>query len=104
MANHFIELRQIPSSNVFYIDWTGGFEITEGETLRDKILSPVLDAIDRRGLLSQIDYIIYSSDFPYAADLSKDLAGPSLSTKPRRSARSIQPLIYGTWCLRVPRS
>lgn len=74
VANHFIELRQIPSSNVFYIDWTGGFEIIEGETLRDKILTPVLDAIDRRGLLSQIDYIIYSSDFPYAADLSKELS------------------------------
>ncbi len=72
VANHFIELRHIPAINVFYIPWTGGFESVEGDVLRDKILIPTLDKIERRGLSNQIDYIIYSSDFPYAVDLAKD--------------------------------
>ncbi len=72
VANQFIELRQIPPGNVHYIEWTGGCESVDGETLRTKILIPTLDMIEKRGLLQQIDYVIYSSDFPYAIDLSKD--------------------------------
>ena len=72
VANHFIQLRQIPPTNVVYLDWTGGFETVDGDTFRDKILSPVLDAVEKRGLWGQIDYIVYSSDFPYAVDLAGD--------------------------------
>ncbi|MBI3837606.1 MAG: TIGR03790 family protein [Planctomycetia bacterium] len=75
VANHFIQLRQIPPVNVFYINWTGGFESIEGETLRKNILVPALDAIDKRGLLNQIDYIVYSSDFPYSIDFNRDFVG-----------------------------
>ncbi len=72
VANHFIYLRHIPPVNVFYIDWTAGVNSIDGDTLRDKILVPTLDTIDRRGLLGQIDYVVYSSDFPSAIDLAKD--------------------------------
>lgn len=75
VANHFIQLRKIPASNVSYIDWTGGFESLDAETFREKILAPSLDAFDRRGLKNQIDYLVYSSDFPYAIDLTEDFAG-----------------------------
>jgi uncharacterized protein (TIGR03790 family) len=75
VANHYIQLRHIPSSNVFYVDWTGGCETTDVDSFRDKILGPALDATERRGLRQQIDYLVYSSDFPYAVDLTNDFAG-----------------------------
>jgi hypothetical protein len=64
IANNYINWRQIPPSNVFYIDWTLGPHVTDGALFRDRILLPVVNAIDQRGLASQIDYIVYSSDFP----------------------------------------
>jgi hypothetical protein len=75
VANHFIQLRKIPASNVFYIEWNGGFESLDAETFREKILAPSLDAFERRGLKNQIDYMVYSSDFPYSIDLTEDFAG-----------------------------
>jgi hypothetical protein len=72
VANHFIQLRRIPPVNVVYIDWTGGFATVDAATFRDKILTPVLDAAEKRGLWAQTDYIVYSSDFPYAVDLTPD--------------------------------
>jgi hypothetical protein len=75
VANHFIALRNIPPLNVFYVDWTGGFESIDAETLREKILGPALDAAERRGLRGHIDYLIFSSDFPYSIDLSTDFIG-----------------------------
>lgn len=83
VANHFIELRQIPPVNVFYIEWTGGFESVDGDTLRTKILVPALDMIEKRGLLNQIDYLVYSSDFPYMVDLSKDFTNVKFSAQAR---------------------
>ncbi len=74
VANHFVELRRLPPSNVFYLDWTGGFETIDSQTFAVKIISPVLDVIEKRGLADQIDYVIYSSDFPYAVDLSKQFS------------------------------
>ncbi|HEV3137657.1 MAG TPA: hypothetical protein VGZ26_07125, partial [Pirellulales bacterium] len=75
VANHFIQLRQIPSCNVVYLDGTGGFEGIEGQEFRKRIMEPVLDAMEKRGLINQIDYIVYSSDFPYAVDLTRDFVG-----------------------------
>ncbi|MEX0679249.1 MAG: TIGR03790 family protein [Pirellulales bacterium] len=75
VANHFIQLRAIPPINVFYVDWTGGFESVDGETMRQKILMPALEAAEKRGLFHQIDYVLYSSDFPYAVNLSNDFPG-----------------------------
>jgi uncharacterized protein (TIGR03790 family) len=75
VANHFIQLRQIPPCNVVCLEWTEGFESTEGQAFRKRILEPVQDAVEKRGLNSQIDYIVYSSDFPYSIDLTRDFVG-----------------------------
>jgi uncharacterized protein (TIGR03790 family) len=69
IANHYIELRKIPPANVVYIDWTGNLEMGSAEILRTKILTPILKTLDDRKLTSQIDYIVYSSDFPWRVDL-----------------------------------
>jgi hypothetical protein len=74
VANHFLQLRQIPPINVVYLPWNGSAESIDGETFRNRIFTPVLDAMQRRGLAPQIDYVVYSSDFPYAIDLTGDFA------------------------------
>jgi len=78
VANHFIELRQIPPVNVFYLDWTAGTDSIEGDAFRQRILGPTLEMIDRRGLAGQIDYIVYSSDLPYGVDLSRDFVNAKI--------------------------
>ncbi len=69
IANHYIELRQIPPQNVLYIDWKGSLATVQGSTFRGRILLPALKAIEDRKLNAQIDYLIYSSDFPWRVDL-----------------------------------
>lgn len=69
IANHYINWRHIPPSNVLYIDWKLDLNITEAANFRNLILMPVLTAIDQRGLASQIDYIVYSSDFPWRINM-----------------------------------
>jgi hypothetical protein len=69
IANTYIQLRNIPSSNVVYIDWTGPLEECGAIAFRDKILGPALAAINDRQLAAQIDYIVYSSDFPWRIGL-----------------------------------
>jgi hypothetical protein len=69
IANNYINWRQIPSSNVVYIDWNGGTEFAPATRFRDEILWPILTTIENRHLASQIDYIVYSCDFPWRLNL-----------------------------------
>src|SRR4051794_31972621 len=69
IANAYIELRKIPPMNVLYLDWKGSLESASGVNFRDKILTPVVKALDDRHLAQQIDYVVYSSDFPWRVDL-----------------------------------
>ncbi len=72
VANHYAALRNIPSSNLFYLpfDAAGGTDI---ETFRTTILKPINEAIDRRGLAEQIDGIVYSSGFPVSIDFTAEV-------------------------------
>ncbi len=73
VANHYARLRRIPPGNVCYLDWDGNVESTDIETFRQKILGPALAAIQERALSNQIDYVVYSSDFPWRIDFASDL-------------------------------
>jgi len=64
IANHYVKMRKIPASNVHYLEWDKEKWWTHGKTFREKILMPALEEIGKRGLAGQIDYLIYSSDFP----------------------------------------
>ncbi len=75
IANHYLALRQIPPTNVLYLDWKGSREQTDIATFREQILQPALAAIDDRGLAEQIDYLVYSSDFPWSIDARGDYSG-----------------------------
>src|SRR5438552_1631914 len=66
LANAFVRLRHIPPSNVVYVDDLSDIEQIELTELRIKVLARILRTIRQRGLEEQIDYIVYSSDFPTA--------------------------------------
>ena len=72
IANHYIRLRDIPASNVFYLNWEDDNERIDSETCRTKLLQPVFAEIRRRGLADHIDYVVYSADFPWLIDCTAD--------------------------------
>lgn len=73
IANYYSALRGIPDSHVVYLDWSQPVEITDVETFRQEILEPVVKAIQDKQLSQQIDYIVYSADFPYGINYRSDL-------------------------------
>jgi len=72
VANHYIDLRKIPPSNVHYLEWDQEKPVISGKMFREKILLPVLEEIGQRGLGGQIDYLIYSCDFPWKVNFASD--------------------------------
>lgn len=78
IANEYIALREIPAANVVYLTNVPGFETVDIETFRQRVLMPALQALEQRKLAGQIDYLVYSADFPYAVDVSKDVGNTSL--------------------------
>ena len=75
VANEYIAARSIPPDNVVYLRDIPSFERMDVEQFRERILRPVLRTAEERGLSSQIDYILYSADFPTAIDVAADMAG-----------------------------
>lgn len=68
IANHYCRLRNIPPSNVIYLDWQKSRHRVSFDTLRTEILDPVFLTLEQRGLKAQIDYLVYSSDFPWSIE------------------------------------
>jgi hypothetical protein len=64
LANHYIHGRGIPQSNVIYLADVPDREIIKWPQFKTQILEPLLNEIKRRKLVGQIDYVVYSSDFP----------------------------------------
>ena len=64
LANHYIQLRNIPARNVVYLkNIPKGEEIKLGQ-FKEKIAKPILAKIDQNQIGANIDYIVYSSGFP----------------------------------------
>ncbi len=72
VANHYIALRQIPPDNVFYLPHKGSTTVVTGAAFRGNILLKTLDEIKKRGLEKQIDYIVYSCDYPWRINFTTD--------------------------------
>jgi hypothetical protein len=84
IANHYAQLRQIPLDNVLYLPWEPNAQTTDIDSFRRQILLPVLRSINQRRWGDQIDYVVYSSDFPTAIGLGRDLR--KLFTMPEEAA------------------
>jgi hypothetical protein len=77
-ANHYIRLRRIPPVNVVYLDWAGDVEAIDSTTFREKLLQPIVTEIERRRLADHVDYVVYSTDFPWSIDYSKEIDATKL--------------------------
>ena len=55
------------------LPWKGSREETSVATFRSDILDPILEAIEGRSLVPQIDAIVYSSDFPWRISFKDEL-------------------------------
>ena len=73
LANHYCQMRGIPAINVVVLPDVPPLEQTTVEIFRQKVLLPMFEEIQRRGLSNHIHGIAYSSDFPTAIDLMADL-------------------------------
>ena len=90
IANYFCALRDVPSGHVVYLDWQENVDLTDIQKFRDKILGPILQSIKERHLERQIDYIVYSSDLPYAISYKQELK----NTQVRWPTASLTGLTY----------
>lgn len=81
LANHYIDLRKIPASNVLYLPYKGSKTEISGVAFRNKILIPAFTEIKNRKLESQIDYIVYSCDFPWRVFFKSDFPDKKLPTQ-----------------------
>ena len=70
IANHYIAMRKIPSTNVVYLNGVPPTETISLDEFKELILKPILTALTERQL-THIDYIIYSSDFPTAIKVNE---------------------------------
>ncbi|MGB7328225.1 MAG: hypothetical protein WBD31_25340 [Rubripirellula sp.] len=81
IANHYIDLRGIPDTNVVLLrDVPKGLR-TSLEDFKAKILTPLFAEIDARKIGSQARVIAYSADFPTSISVSADtekLTDPTL--------------------------
>ncbi len=93
IANHFAELRQIPPSHILNLDWPYSTDMVDVGTFREKLLLPVLGAIQQRGIGPQIDYLVFSSDFPWKIDF-KALLGSQQAPPQYNPIGSITSLTY----------
>jgi hypothetical protein len=93
IAHHFAALRQIPSLNILYLDWPYPTDNCDIGVFREKLLMPVLGAIQARGISPQIDYLVYSSDFPTTIDFKSELEGRQIEDQ-RKPTGSLTSLTY----------
>lgn len=74
IANHYVQWRNIPSSNVIVLSDIPDQETITVDQFRELILLPLISELDRRGL-NDVKCIAYSAGFPTAIQLESDLKG-----------------------------
>jgi hypothetical protein len=78
VANYYIDLRKIPPTNVFYLNFPAGRVSIPSNIFEKLILSPIFKEIEKRKLSKQIDCVVYSCDFPWRVDFKKQFASENL--------------------------
>ncbi len=96
LANEYVQIRDIPSSNVIFLDNIPDKLVIPLEIFKERILNPVFTAIQSRGLAGQARVIAYSAGFPTTVDVKEHaakLTDPTLK-KIQRGSASINSLTY----------
>jgi len=76
VANHYCQLRSIPPKNVLMFEWNRWLDSCTIDNFRRNILAKIFHTLSERQLRDQIDYIVYSSDFPYRMHIGGDFGTP----------------------------
>jgi uncharacterized protein (TIGR03790 family) len=83
LANHYIELRKIPPSHVVYVAVDPTNLTMDINTFRTLVLQQIFQSMQSRGILEQIDFVVYSAGFPTSIDLRADIpAGVNMGPVP----------------------
>lgn len=93
LANHYVALRKIPALNVVVLENVPNSEVISVDDFRNKILRPLLTEIENRKLMSHVQCVAYSADFPTGIDISEDVKELELHTLYTKIA-SINALTY----------
>jgi hypothetical protein len=96
LANHFGQLRDVPSNNVIVLNDVPTKMQCSLTDFRDKILTPLLKQIDQRKLAAQTKVIAYSVGFPLSVNVgahNKRLKDPGMR-KIQRGVASVTGLTY----------
>ena len=98
IANHYARLHNSAPARALSSLGSGKAPTTDIDTFRRQILIPVLQAIENQRLAGQIDYVVYSSDFPWWINVGSDivkvmesLAGASPPATPSSSGKPATP-------------
>jgi hypothetical protein len=89
IANHYIHLRDIPAGNVIYLTGIPEREFMSIDECRSIILAPIFEQLRLRKIMGQIDYVVYSSDFPTAVRLPADA---NKTVKPAELTKYFRPV------------
>jgi len=73
IANAYARLRDIPASHIAWLEDVPSLERISVDQFRERIWRPIRAHMEGGGLEDAIDLIVYSTDFPYAVDLSRDI-------------------------------
>ena len=96
VANHYIELRDIPACNVVYIKNVPraktSLQSTNSENFEKRILGPILDAISDRGIENQIECIVYSASFPTRIRVQSQI-----DTHLKQTGKKANKVLHGPW-------
>lgn len=84
VANTYMALRDIPRTNMVWLDDVPASPKIDIEAFRWRIWQPIRSFLEAQDLEEQVDVIAYSAGFPYAVDFSKDLKGQDIPKANRR--------------------
>jgi hypothetical protein len=69
LANYYAERRQVPPQNIFRLtNWAGGNVFWDITDVTNKLIFPLLGALQSRGLTQQVWQVVLSMDIPYRVD------------------------------------
>ena len=85
--------RKIPGRNVIYLDDVPDSETTDLAGFRNRIMQPIFQQMEERRL-GNIDYIVYSADFPTAISVSEHLEKLQRELEKRNESELINRQFY----------
>jgi len=74
LADFYMQARGILPAHKIAVSGLSSFEEIGMDEFRERILKPVLAALEERGLREKIDCLAYSSDFPFVISFTGDIA------------------------------